>query len=338
MSKKYFVLLITIICFSTPALPQEHAPAPAAVKPLAERFPDDDKAVAAILFGANLRGNLDTCDCNHPRGGLARRVGFTQAYKKKYPGLAVLQVEAGFFWYNNESQSSVTSLQNDYVSRAYSRWPMDAINLGRYDLFYASRLLATEGLAERSARLPMIKNLISANGVFAPDIAAPQPYLIRDVTAPRLSGPSKKLRVGFLGLAEPIKPGAGMRDGMVKNIFEAARRYVPELRKKCDVLVILSHTERDAAMKLAAENPEADLVIAGNAEGLFKPREVGKTLVVFAAPGNMEEGEVRIYRTPAGKFSWKYQAYELDESVPSDPEALAFATEARQAVLNLRTR
>ncbi|HWP45085.1 MAG TPA: hypothetical protein VNO14_17715, partial [Blastocatellia bacterium] len=41
-----------------------------------QRLGPDDGAALAILFGANMRGNLDLCDCNYPRGGLARRVGY----------------------------------------------------------------------------------------------------------------------------------------------------------------------------------------------------------------------------------------------------------------------
>jgi len=63
-------------------------------------------------------------------------------------------------------------LQNDQFVRAYSRWPVDVVNLGRYDLIYAQRLLAREGLSERAQSRPFIKNLISANGVFGADVAA----------------------------------------------------------------------------------------------------------------------------------------------------------------------
>lgn len=339
MLKKAFLLALVFSCLATNAAPQEATVPPA--KPLAERLAPDDGAAAAILFGANMRGNLDLCDCNHPRGGLARRVGFVQEYKKLFPKTTVIQVEAGFFWYNNETLSPVTQTQNDYVTRAYSRWQMDAINLGRYDLFYANRLLAKTGIEEKRASLPMIKSLISANGFFEAGVAPPPPYLVKDFTGPRISlarGARKRLRVGFLGVAEPIRPGAGMRDAMVKNMFEMARKYVPELRKKCDVLVILAHSESEAAMKLATENPEADLIIVGNAEGLFRPRQVGKTTIVFAAPGNIQEGELRLYLTPNGKVSFKFQAHDLDAGVPADAEALKFADEARQAISNVRHR
>src|SRR5262245_26039056 len=214
MLRNAFLLLLAATCFAIlpifpgKALSQENSGT--LPKPLDERLGADDGAAVALLFGGNMRGNLDVCDCNHPRGGLARRVGFVQTYKKKYPEIALVQIEAGFFWYNSESQAVETFLQNDFVTRAYSRWPIDVINLGRYDMFYANRLLLKEEIAEKSAQQPMIKNLISANGVYADNVAAPPPYLIKEVTGPRFKGAKKKLRIGFLGLAEPIRVGQGM--------------------------------------------------------------------------------------------------------------------------------
>jgi 2',3'-cyclic-nucleotide 2'-phosphodiesterase (5'-nucleotidase family) len=221
-------------------------------------------------------------------------------------------------------------LQNDQFVRAYSRWPVDVVNLGRYDLIYAQRLLAREGLTERAQSRPFIKNVISANGIFGSDVAAPAPYLIKEVTGPRIKGKKNKLRIGFVGLAEPLRPGGGMMDATVLNMYEAARAVVPKARKECDVLVIVAHAEIDGAMKLARENPEADVVIAGNAEGIYKPREVGNTMVVSAAPGNIQQGDLRLYLDKDGRVTFKWRSTDLDTLVPIDAAAEAFAQAARQ--------
>jgi hypothetical protein len=218
-------------------------------------------------------------------------------------------------------------LQNDQLVRAYSRWPVDVVNLGRYDLIYAQRLLAREGFNERAQSRPFIKNVISANGIFGADVAAPAPYLIKEVTGPRIKG---RLRIGFMGLAEPIRAGDGLMDATVRNMYESARAVAPKARKQCDVLVIVAHAELEGAMRLARENPEADVVIAGNAEGLFRPREVGRTMVVSAAPGNIQQGDLRLYLDKAGRASFKWRSTDLDALVPIDQAAEAFALAARQ--------
>jgi 2',3'-cyclic-nucleotide 2'-phosphodiesterase (5'-nucleotidase family) len=296
---------------------------------LDERLGADDGFALTILITANMRGNLELCDCNHPRGGLARRVGYLNAFKKKFKDVPVLQVEAGQFWYT-DSPDRIVLLQNNQTARAYSRWPVDIINLSRNDLLYAERLLAKDGLSERQERLPMLKNLISANSDYNDNIAAPPPFVVKEVSGPRIKGKTKKLRIGFVGLAEPYRTSDGIADATVKNMYEAARRVVPVARKQCDVLVIVAHSEMDGAMKLASENPEADVVIAGNAEGLFKTRQVGNTLVVPASPGNIQQGDLRLYLDKDGRASFKYIATDLDAAVPTDPAAEAFVQAARQ--------
>lgn len=235
----------------------------------------------------------------------------------------MLQVEGGFFLYSG------SDLQSEQVAIAYSRWPVDVINLGREDLSYAKILLTQEGLNDRIKRLPMIKNLISANAVFGPSFAPPPAYVIKEVAGPRIYNGKKKLKIGFVGVAAPNNPGDGMRDATVSNMFEAATRAVLKARKECDLLVIIAHCELDQALKLAAENLDADVVIAADSGGLYNPRRVGNTLVVSAAPGNIREGDLRVYLNKNGRVDFKFLSTDLDAQVPSDPAAMAFVEAAR---------
>ncbi|HEY3138750.1 MAG TPA: hypothetical protein VGL29_22190 [Blastocatellia bacterium] len=60
MPRKAFWALLVVACLTIHAMnqtPQEHNKLS-----LDERLGADDGAALAILFGANMRGNLDTCD------------------------------------------------------------------------------------------------------------------------------------------------------------------------------------------------------------------------------------------------------------------------------------
>jgi len=240
----------------------------------------------------------------------------------------VIKVEGGFF-FTNGAGTPPEDLQNGQVALAYSHWPMDVINLGRDDLSYVKKLLAREGLDERIKRFPMISNMISANAVLGENLKAPPAYVIKEIGGPRIFDGKKKLKVGFVGVAAPNNPGEGMRDGAVSNMFEAATRAVLKARKECDLLVIVAHCELEPALKLAQENLEADVVIAADSGGIYNPRRVGNTLVVSAAPGNIREGDLRIYLDKAGHATFKFLSTDLDEQAPSDPEAAAFVETAR---------
>jgi 2',3'-cyclic-nucleotide 2'-phosphodiesterase (5'-nucleotidase family) len=326
--RKTISILIALALASVSVLSQSASPENAPPASFEERLGPDDGAALAILIGANMRGLLDLCDCNHPRGGLARRVGYVEVFKKRFKHTPVIHVEAGFFLADSSNYLPPVMLQNEQVVRGLGRWNVDVVNLGRYDLLYAQKLLVREGLAERTNELPLIKNMISANGVFGTEVAQPAPYIIKEVRGPRIKNKSKKLRVGFLGLAEPIKPAEG-RDGTVTDLFEAARRVVPQLRKQCDILVIVAHSEHKAALRLATENPEADIVIAGNAEAIYKPRQVGNTMVICAASGNTQQGDLRVYIDEQGHKSYKFLSLNLDSTVPADPAAAAYVDSAR---------
>ena len=295
---------------------------------LDERLGTDDGAALAILFGSNMRGNLDLCDCNYPRGGLARRVGYVEAFKKKFKETPVVQVEGGHFSFGSMGYP-MADLRNEQTALAYSRFLPDVINLGREDLSYAQKLLVREGLSERVKTLPMIKNLVSANGVFGPESQPPAPYLIKEVAGPRIYGGKKKLRIGFVGVAAPTNPGGGIIDATVTNMFETTTRAVLKARKECDVLVIVAHCDLASALRLASENLETDVVIAADSGGVYNPRRIGNTLIVSAAPGNTQESDLRVYIDKDGQISYKFRATDLDVLVPVDPAAAAFAEAAR---------
>jgi 2',3'-cyclic-nucleotide 2'-phosphodiesterase (5'-nucleotidase family) len=320
---------LAIGCLSVSGATQTEEPKPGQnTLSLDERLGTDDGAALAILFGANIRGNLDVCDCNYPRGGLARRVGYIEAFKKKFKETPVVEVEGGVVFFGSMGYPAA-DLRNEQAARAFSRFTPDVINLGREDLPYAQKLLARDGLNERIQKLPMLKNLISANGVFGPGAVPPPPYVIKEIGGPRIYGGKKKLKIGFVGVAAPTNPGGGIIDATVTNMFETTTRAVLKARKECDVLVIVAHCDLASALRLASENLEADVVIAADSGGIYNPRRVGNTLVVSAAPGNVQEGDLRLYFEKDGQISYKFRSTDLDVLVPVDPAAAAFAEAAR---------
>jgi hypothetical protein len=62
--KRAILVFLAAICLPLCALPQEPAGTTATGQAASfeERLGEDDGAALAILFGANLRGNLDPCD------------------------------------------------------------------------------------------------------------------------------------------------------------------------------------------------------------------------------------------------------------------------------------
>ncbi|MGA1876162.1 MAG: bifunctional metallophosphatase/5'-nucleotidase [bacterium] len=77
--------------------------------------------------------------------------------------------------------------------------------------------------------------------------------------------------------------------------IEAARRYVPMLRHRSEVVVIVSHQGYQVDEMLAREVPGIDLIIGGHSHDLFEhPRLIGRTWIAQALSDAAAPGEVRV--------------------------------------------
>ncbi|OQA13938.1 MAG: Trifunctional nucleotide phosphoesterase protein YfkN precursor [bacterium ADurb.Bin363] len=104
------------------------------------------------------------------------------------------------------------------------------------------------------------------------------PFLIKEI---------KDLKVAILGLTVQILPPGSFWEKIFNFKFldplATAEKYVPELRKQADLLIILSHLGKDMDIILAGRVPGIDLIIGGHSHTpLDKPLEINKTLIVQA--------------------------------------------------------
>src|SRR6266508_4815979 len=134
-----------------PPKPQQYRKAltkkPAPSGTLEDRLDKDDGYGIVLFYSMGIRGNLEVCGCPiHPLGGVARRTGYINAFKKRSPDAAILQVDAGYIFSDDLNAASDglredARLMNDWIVRANDAMNMDVINLGFRDLRYADLLL-----------------------------------------------------------------------------------------------------------------------------------------------------------------------------------------------------
>src|SRR5215475_10497860 len=167
-------------------------PAPSGT--LADRLDKDDGYAIALFYSMGVHGNLEVCGCPiHPLGGVARRAGYIDAFRKRSPDAAILQVDAGYIFSDDQNLEGAdlradAKLMNDWIVRANEVMGLDVVNLGVHDLLYAGSLLKADAKLK-----PEKSSLISANvkAVNAGDAdrAGPAPYVIKIVTGKRLPQP-----------------------------------------------------------------------------------------------------------------------------------------------------
>ena len=122
------------------------------------------------------------------------------------------------------------------------------------------------------------------------------PYFIKEVSG---------LKIGILGLTTSAAPYITMPDvlkglGFQKEI-EAAKKFVPELRQKVDIVIALTHIgvaknrEFDDDVFLAENVEGIDVIIGGHTHTfLEKPRKVKNTVIVQAGCNGKAVGELKL--------------------------------------------
>jgi len=130
----------------------------------------------------------------------------------------------------------------------------DALGMGEWEV----RFIKESGRAmPYGDSIPMIcANVVDSS---TGKLLVPAPYIVKKTP----SG----LKVGIMSVV-----GDNLLDPQVQADLqirivppaEALRKYVKDLRKKCDLVILLSHTQLEATKQLASEVPGIDIVLGGH--------------------------------------------------------------------------
>jgi 2',3'-cyclic-nucleotide 2'-phosphodiesterase (5'-nucleotidase family) len=310
-----------------------------------ERLGADDGYAFTVFYGADAHGTLENCGCpNNPMGGLAWRVSYMKAFKQRSnKEVPMLFVDAGNLFTDDRYQAGQlpqeAMIKNRWVVKGYGDFLTDAANLCFGDLPYAAELLKKEGFDERVKELPFIKKLVSAN--LHPEhegLQAPAPYVIREIALKR-GAPGKKLRIGIVGFTQ-LKQGMGsqLEDSYagfkIEDPLAAAKRVLPELKQKADIIVALAYMPQGQAQALATQNPEIDSIIgAQQINGTEEARRFGSATIVYSYNQTKYLGELRYYIKEDGSLANQINRHiGLDKEIPEDPTALIAVNAARDEV------
>jgi 2',3'-cyclic-nucleotide 2'-phosphodiesterase (5'-nucleotidase family) len=309
------------------------AKTPTSNETIKDRLAKDDGYAAALFFSADIGGNLEVCGCPiRPLGGIARRLGYINAFRQRSPEAGTIMVDAGHIFSDELNEAGELNpdakLMNDWIVRANEQMDLSVVNLSHRDLKYAQKMLAPNAAlkAEKAT-------LISAN--IKPTDAKIAPYVIKTLTAKRLKKP---VRIAFIGISE--LPPADKKEAFTKLGFtfddplEAAKKALAEVKDKADINVIIGYLKGGTANKLALQNPELDLIIAYDDRGLVAdPKQINNALVVWASKQSKYLGELRFYADSTGQISHFTNRYvDLDNVIPDDPAMLEMTKKARAEI------
>lgn len=308
-----------------------------------DRLGADDGYGAVVFFSGDIHGNLEVCGCPiHPLGGVARRMGYINAFRKRSPGAATVLVDTGYIFAEdlNEQKTDLRAdarLMNDWIVKTNETMPLSVVNISYRDLRYASELLTDEAKARQEKSQLVSANIKSAG----PGHVNPAPYRIVTATAGRLKTP---VRIAFIGLSDiapdDYKESVAVSGFTIEDPLAAAKAALAEVADKADVNVIVGYLKMTTANRLANQNDDIDVIIASDGRGLVPdPKQVNNALVVFAAKETKHLGELRMYVDSTGvvdRFTARY--VELDSVIADDPAMAVMTKQARREIDVTQTR
>ena len=146
-----------------------------------------------------------------------------------------------------------------------------------------------------------------------------KPYLVKNFG---------KLRVAITGITPSVffdMDGLKKQGLMVKNPVMALKEIIPELRKKADIIILLSHMGYKGTLDLFRFNQISgiDVAIAGHGRALLdNPKKVNSTLIVQSSMGGEYLGKLSLNLGPDRTIQqYEGEVLALTEDIPVDEKA-----------------
>jgi hypothetical protein len=235
------------------------------------------RAEVTLVYSNDVQGELEPCGCReNPYGGLVRKAGLLA----RLPRGERLQLDAGNLLFATEVIPDPlvpqAEAQAGFVLEALRELDHDAVVPGPKD--FALGLAKFERLIARGGIRFLAANLERARGG--------RRLLPESAVFTRRDARGRKLRVAVLGLVgERMAWPAELR---ARPAIEAARRLMPGLRARAELVIALTHQGVEADQALARAVPGIDLIVGGGTQSFLQ-----EPLVVEGAGG----ARTRIYQS-----------------------------------------
>jgi 5'-nucleotidase / UDP-sugar diphosphatase len=197
-----------------------------------------------------------------PLGGIAYLAGAVDRARGKQPSLllAAGDMIQGNPWANLFRGKSSLEVMN--------AMRFDAMVVGNHEFDFGPRVLK-ERMAQ--ARFPML-------GANVKGLAALNPYVIKNFQG---------VRIAIIGVVTPDTPVTTHPRNVSGLTFStpesAVKKFLPELKRRADIIIVLSHCGFQADKELAAGVPGIDVIVGGHSHTkILQPEVVGRTIIVQA--------------------------------------------------------
>ncbi|MCL4552183.1 MAG: hypothetical protein M1305_01310 [Candidatus Marsarchaeota archaeon] len=221
-------------------------------------------------------------------------------------------------------ESVADSSQGRVMVDAMNQLDYGAMTLGEEDLSQGLQVLASR---QQEARFPILSANISVSGQNEPQL---RPYVILEMQGRKVA------IIGLTSLDARYAPADVVRRIKIEDPLEAAQRYVVEVRKLTNVVIVLSHLGLSTDEELARRVPGITLIVGGHTSDLLNrpiALENGKevevpegqsnpadTLIVQAGKEGQNLGTLQLQIDESGRIlRFLGQVTPLTKSFADDP-------------------
>lgn len=200
-------------------------------------------------------------DGKPPRGGIAYLAGAVDRARQQQPSilLAAGDMFQGNAWANLFKGQSVIGVMN--------AMKFDAMVVGNHEFNFGQKVLQ-ERITQ--AKFP----ILGANVEGLPSL---KPYVIKNLNG---------IRIGIIGVVTQDSVNTAPKNVSGLKFTPPASallKYLPEIKRQADIIVVLSHCGYPVDRELAATVPGIDVIVGGHTHTkLLNPEKVGNTIIVQA--------------------------------------------------------
>ncbi|MBT9161065.1 MAG: Mannosylglucosyl-3-phosphoglycerate phosphatase [Dehalococcoidia bacterium] len=291
------------------------APEPAAVAPT------EGRQIITILHTNDLHGRIEPyflLEDGRERGGLARIATVVNEIRQKEPN--VILVDAG------------DTIHGTMLSDLYEGKSMISVmNAMAYDVMVAGNhdfhWRGADTILARAAEATF--PIISAN-VIRRDTLSPllPPFIFIDVG---------RVRIAFLGLTTRGTPGT-VGHGLVADLefldpVEMAALYVPYLKERADLVIILAHISGAEEDKIAKTVPGVDVIVHGH-DHARRSKVVNDTLIVAAGCWGFHLGYLRLTVNKGRIVDYEKRLIPITADIKEVPQIASLIEQYRRPFAN----
>ena len=209
-------------------------------------------------------------------------------------------------------------IKNEWLWKGMELLGIEVLNIGGNDV---------EELQALGVELGKNGRFVSAN-LLSGQSGDPllDPYVIKAMS-PAPSAPA--IRVGFIGFAVSKHAAKSGADYRWENPSDSARKWLPELREKCDYVIALACMPLGDAIQLAIDHKGIDMILNGfEHQTAMPPITVSRSTIVYAEDEAKSLGELR-FSLKSGRPAVQPLNHRLTRRVADDPDMAAFMVKAQ---------